>query len=700
MNKVSQYFGELTFSKRVMRDKLSKSSYDKLIATIEQNEPFDFSIANDVAHAMKEWAIENGATHFTHWFQPQRGGTAEKHDSFITRDEEGNLIERFSGKSLIRSEPDASSFPSGGMRSTFEARGYTAWDPTSPAFLISSKKSKTLVIPSVFMSFSGDVLDLKTPMLRSQKALNDVVIKLQRFLGNRFAKYIKIAVGAEQEYFLVSKDLYYKRPDLQSCGRTVFGASPAKGQQLSDHYFGSIKSKVLDFMEDLDHHLYKNGIPAKTRHNEVAPNQFEIAPLFEDSNQAVDHNLQLMDIIQKTAENHDFIALMHEKPFTGINGSGKHVNWSIYDNTGTNYLEPSKSPLKNISFLLSIGAVLLGINEFSELLRASIMDAGNELRLGGHEAPPAIISVYLGKYLTNICDTIAGIEKFSDKEIGSINLGLQNLPKLAKDISDRNRTSPFAFTGNKFEFRAVGSNQNCSESLTVINTIVAWGYKKILTQLKSMEGDPRENSYLVLKDIFLKTKRIRFEGNCYAEDWFNEAKERGLFNNLNTPESIKLYSEEKARNLFKEFKILSDREIDAKTTVKKESYSNIKNVEFRTAIKIVRTMIQPSITKQIKHLSQTILNLKQLDIVNETLNTELKNLLNGYDDISLEVNKLKELVQYCENCCDVETTSSKYAAEGRKIMQALRSSVDAAEKQVADELWDLPKYHHLLATLI
>ncbi len=700
MNKISQYFGELTFNRRTMRDKLSKSSYDKLVATIEQNEPLDFSIANDVAHAMKEWAIENGATHFTHWFQPQRGGTAEKHDSFITRDEEGNFIERFSGNSLIRSEPDASSFPSGGMRSTFEARGYTAWDPTSSVFLIASKKSKTLVIPSVYMSFSGDVLDLKTPMLRSQKALNDVVIKLQRLLGNRFAKYLKVAVGVEQEYFLIPKTLYCKRPDLQSCGMTVFGASPAKGQQMSDHYFGSIKSKVLAFMEDLDEQLYRNGIPSKTRHNEVAPNQFEIAPLFEDSNMAVDHNLQLMNIIQKVAEKHDFVALMHEKPFAGVNGSGKHVNWSIYDNTETNYLEPSKSPLKNLSFLLTIAAVLLGINEYSDLMRASIMDAGNELRLGGHEAPPEIISVYLGEYLSNICDTIAGSKKFSDSEIGSINLGLQHLPKLAKDISDRNRTSPFAFTGNKFEFRAVGSNQNCSESLTIINTIVSWGFEKILTRLKSMKGEVRDNAYLVLKDVFLETKCIRFEGNCYSQEWFDIAKQRGLFSNLNTPESINIYSTDKVRAVFKQFKILSDREIDAKVMVKKESYSNSKNVEFRTAIKLVRSLIQPSITKQINHLAETILNLKQLAIENVNLNQELSNLLECYNAISQEVNKLKELVHSCDVCQDIDCNAMKYAEQGRTIMTSLRIAVDNAEKQVADEFWSLPKYHQLLATII
>jgi glutamine synthetase len=461
MPEASAIFGELTFHKKIMQEKLNKEVYEKLIATIESGKALDLSIAADIAHAMKEWAMENGATHFTHWFQPQRGGTAEKHDAFISYNENHEIVERFSASQLIQSEPDASSFPSGGIRSTFEARGYTAWDPTSPAFLLEAENTKTLVIPSVFLSWTGAVLDIKTPLLRSEKALNEAALRLLRLLGNRRSKRIKVYLGPEQEYFLVNRDFYNSRPDLQNCGRTLFGAPPAKGQQMEDHYFGAIKEKVLMFMEAFDEELYRRGIPAKTRHNEVAPNQFEIAPLYEIANLANDHNLQLMDILKRIARRFNMEALLHEKPFAGVNGSGKHVNWSIGDDTGANFLEPSKSPLKNVSFLITIGAILLGVNKFGGLLRASVADAGNDHRLGANEAPPAIMSVYLGEYLNSILNEIEGIgEKVSQRELAHINLGVQNLPRVAKDISDRNRTSPVAFTGNKFEFRACGSSQN------------------------------------------------------------------------------------------------------------------------------------------------------------------------------------------------------------------------------------------------
>ncbi|MCK5393926.1 MAG: glutamine synthetase III, partial [Candidatus Omnitrophica bacterium] len=473
MKKITKCFGELTFNKNVMQQKLNKDVYLKLLATIDGGESLDQSIAGDVAHAMKEWAIENGATHFTHWFQPQRGGTAEKHDAFISYDESGEIIERFSAKQLIQSEPDASSFPSGGIRSTFEARGYTAWDPNSPAFLAEAGDTKTFVIPSVFLSWTGEVLDIKTPFLRSLKALNESAIRLQTILGNKKVKRIKVFGGPEQEYFLFSKELYQTRPDLEVCGRTLFGAPPAKGQQMEDHYFGAINDNVIQFMEDFDRELYRRSIPSKTRHNEVSPNQFEIAPLYEEANLAIDHNLQLMDILKKVADKHGMVAIVHEKPLAGVNGSGKHFNWSIGDNTGANYFEPSESPHNNIIFLLTLGAILVGVNEYGGLLRASVADAGNDHRLGANEAPPAIISVYLGEYLDRLLNDIAGAGKLTEKKISDIYLGLKNLPKVAKDTSDRNRTSPLAFTGNKFEFRAVGSSHNCSEAATLLNMILA-----------------------------------------------------------------------------------------------------------------------------------------------------------------------------------------------------------------------------------
>ncbi|MBI5399236.1 glutamine synthetase III, partial [Candidatus Saganbacteria bacterium] len=549
----SQIFGELTFNKKVMKEKLSKEVYAKLVATVDGGEPLDETIAGDVAHAMKEWAIENGATHFTHWFQPQRGGTAEKHDAFLSYGKDGEVIERFSAKQLIQSEPDASSFPSGGIRSTFEARGYTAWDPTSSAFLLEAGDTKTLVIPTVYLSWTGEVLDLKTPLLRSLKALSDSALKLQKLLGNKSAKRIKVYGGPEQEYFLISKDLYEQRPDLRVCGRTLFGAPPAKGQQLEDHYFGAIKDKVIMFMEDFDTELYRHGIPSKTRHNEVAPNQFEIAPLYEEENLAVDHNLQLMDIISKVAEKHGLAAILHEKPFAGVNGSGKHFNWSLGDEN-TNYLEPSDSPVKNINFLLTLGAILIGVNKFGGLLRTAVADAGNDHRLGANEAPPAIISVYLGEYLAGLMDEIEGIGKVNDQSLAHISMGVQNIPKVAKDTSDRNRTSPVAFTGNKFEFRAVGSSQNCSDAATTLNLIVAYGYDEIVKQLSAQKGTNVEaKAILVMKDVLKETKKVRFEGNNYSEAWHKEAAKRRLPNAKNTPDALEQMLEKDSEALFEKY---------------------------------------------------------------------------------------------------------------------------------------------------
>ncbi|OEG71765.1 glutamine synthetase, partial [Candidatus Endomicrobiellum trichonymphae] len=510
MRSIHDYYAELVFTKKVMEQKLSKNIYKKLTATIENLEPLDQSIAGEVAHAMKEWALENGATHFTHWFQPQRVGTAQKHDSFIDYSLDGEIIERFSASQLVQSEPDASSFPSGGIRSTFEARGYTAWDPTSPVFLLEAGKTKTLVIPSVFLSWTGEVLDLKTPLLRSLTALNEKLINLQKLLGNKNAKHIKVFAGIEQEYFLLSKEIIKSRPDITVTGRTLFGNTPAKGQQMEDHYFGNIKENILEFMEDVDHELYRKGIPVKTRHNEVAPNQFELAPLYQEENLAIDHNLEIMEILRKVADKHDMVALLHEKPFAGVNGSGKHFNWSIGDNTGTNYFEPSKSPLKNITFLLAISAVLLGIKKFGGILRASVADAGNDYRLGANEAPPAIMSVYLGKFINDLLDSIEKASEINEKEVNEITLGIQNLPKVNKDYSDRNRTSPVAFTGNKFEFRALGSSANPSEAGTTLNLIAAYGFDEIYKRIEAKKGDDVKRKALeVVKEIITETKNVR-----------------------------------------------------------------------------------------------------------------------------------------------------------------------------------------------
>ncbi|MBN1798927.1 MAG: glutamine synthetase III [Spirochaetales bacterium] len=700
MPKASVIFGELTFNKKAMREKLNQDVFEKLIATIESGMPLDLSIAADVAHAMKEWAIENGATHFTHWFQPQRGGTAEKHDAFINYSENNEIIERFSASQLIQSEPDASSFPSGGMRSTFEARGYTAWDPTSPAFLLEAQNTKTLVIPSVFLSWTGAVLDIKTPLLRSEKALNDVVIKLLRLLGNRSTKRIKIYLGAEQEYFLVNRKFYNSRPDLQNCGRTIFGAPPAKGQQMEDHYFGAIKEKVLDFMEAFDNELYRRGIPAKTRHNEVAPNQFEIAPLYEIANLANDHNLQLMDILKRIARKFDMEALLHEKPFAGVNGSGKHVNWSIGDDNGANFLEPSKSPLKNISFLMTIGAILLGVNKFGGLLRAAVADAGNDHRLGANEAPPAIMSVYLGEYLNGILNEIEGIgEKPTDKQLAHINLGVQNLPRVAKDISDRNRTSPVAFTGNKFEFRACGSSQNIAEPVTILNLIVAYGYDEIYNRLKNKHGDIKAHAVVVLKDILKETKRVRFEGNNYALDWHKEAEQRGLPNVKDTSKALELFLEKSAVELFKNYRVLTDRELESKIEIKLEAYIKVKDIEFKTGINMVKTMVLPSLLRHITQVAGAAAAINSAGVSSASLKQEVTMLEKLFSKIKTCVGELEQILTECENISDIHKQAHLYAEKASEKLSALRAVVDSAEELVADDLWPLAKYQQILNIL-
>jgi len=699
MKKVSEYFGELTFNKTAMRNKLSQSAFEKMMATLEEGEPFDELIAADVAHALKEWAMDNGATHFSHWFQPQRLGTAEKHEAFICYDENHELIERFSAKHLIQSEPDASSFPSGGIRSTFEARGYTAWDPTSPAFLLESGRTRTLVIPSVYLSWTGDVLDLKTPFLRSQRALNDAVVHLQRLLGNRFAKRIKINLGLEQEYFLISKEAYESRADLKNCGRTLFGALPEKGQQMSDHYLGSIRKKVLHFMTELDSELYKRGIPAKTRHNEVAPNQFEIAPLFEEANLAIDHNLQMMEIIREIAEKNGMAALLQEKPFAGLNGSGKHMNWSFTDCTGANYLESSKSPLKNINFLMTVGAILLGVNEHGALLRASIADAGNDHRLGAHEAPPAIMSIYLGKYLSELLDHIEGLNKLTEKQIAHINLDIQKLPKVDKDVSDRNRTSPIAFTGNKFEFRAVGANQNCSEAATVFNLLATYGFKEICRRLEEKKGDIKLNTYVILKEILHETRRVRFEGNGYSQEWKEEAINRNLPFAENTPHALKFYLEDKAIKLFEESKVLNRTEIVSKVNIKIEMYNQLKNVEFRTVINMVNTCILPSILRYLNELSTTGNNLKNAGLTNKAINKEMEELNFLYESIYDLTATLRENMRNMKLIENVGEVSRIFSEEMETAYRKLRKMVDRAERMIADDQWLIIKYQKLLSEL-
>lgn len=699
MVRIKEIFGELTFSKSVMSEKLSKDVYGKMLKVIDQGATLDQDVAVNVAHAMKEWAIENGATHFTHWFQPQRGGTAEKHDSFLQLDSSGNAIERFSESQLIQSEPDASSFPSGGIRSTFEARGYTAWDPTSPAFLYEAANTRTLVIPSVFLSWTGHVLDIKTAFLRSVAALNKSAIKLQRTLGNRYAKRTTVFCGPEQEYFLFSKDLVETRPDLQVCGRTLFGAEPAKGQQMEDHYFGAIKPKVLNFMEDLDVELLRRGIPAKTRHNEVSPNQFEVAPIYEEANLSIDHNLQLMDIIQNVAERHDLVCALHEKPLDGVNGSGKHLNWSIGDDTGANYLEPSKSPLKNISFLMTVGALMMGVDKFGGLLRAMVADAGNDHRLGANEAPPAIISIYLGGYLNSLLDEIQGIGKLTDSKMADITLGVQNLPRVAKDISDRNRTSPLAFTGNKFEFRGVGSSHNCAESATLMNLMVAYGYDKLNEMLSKRKGKVREEAILVLRDVLKEVRRVQFDGDNYSEDWTKEAEKRGLPNDRNTPAAWERFLEKEAIDLFGKYGVLTEEEMHAKAEIKMEAYNKIKEIELKTALNMARTLYMPAVTSHMDRVASAMVSVKNAGVESKALSAELADAAKLFENIRKGTEALEKEIAACVKETDLFKQAHRYAKQGEDALRQLRQQVDAAEENVADELWPVAKYQEILAAL-
>ncbi|MCA6079834.1 MAG: glutamine synthetase III [Endomicrobium sp.] len=695
MRLVHDYYAELVFTKKIMEQKLSKNIYKKLVAASENLEPLDQSIAGEVAHAMKEWSLENGATHFTHWFQPQRGGTAQKHDSFIDYGEGGEIIERFSASQLVQSEPDASSFPSGGIRSTFEARGYTAWDPTSPVFLLEAGKTKTLVIPSVFLSWTGEVLDLKTPLLRSLIALNEKVINLQKLLGNENAKRIKVFAGIEQEYFLLSKKAVKSRPDITVAGRTLFGGKPAKGQQMEDHYFGNIKGNILKFMEDVDYELYRKGIPVKTRHNEVAPNQFELAPLHQEENLAIDNNLQIMEILGKVADEHNMVALLHEKPFAGVNGSGKHFNWSIGDNTGTNYFEPSKSPLKNISFLLAVCAVLLGVKKFGGILRASVADAGNDYRLGANEAPPAIMSVYLGEFVNDLLDSIEKASIINEKEVNEITLGVENLPSVNRDYSDRNRTSPVAFTGNKFEFRALGSSANPAEAGTTLNLIATYGFDEIYNRIEAKKGsDVKKKALEVVKEIIAETKDVRFEKNGYSQDWHIEAAKRGLPNAKNTPEALKLFLDEDVIKVFSKYNILTERELKSKIDIKLENYVKTKEIEYKYAIKIVNTLLLPAILKHINVLAETNKNLSKFSEESEIFAKELEILVKLYGDIRKHRTDLANFLNADHG--DFAATADEFASKGAEILESLREKVDTAEDLVADEFWPLTSYQRLL----
>lgn len=694
MAKVPEIFGSMVFNDQKMQERLPKSTYKALKKTIQNGEPLDLSVANVVAAAMKDWAVEMGCTHYTHWFQPMTGITAEKHDSFIAPNGEGQVIMEFSGKELVKGEPDASSFPSGGIRATFEARGYTTWDPTSYAFV----KDGTLYIPTAFCSYTGEVLDKKTPLLRSMERINTEAVKILHLLGKEDVTRVTTTVGPEQEYFLIDKDAYDQREDLIYTGRTLFGAKAPKGQELDDHYFGAIKTRVAAYMKDLDEELWKLGILAKTKHNEVAPSQHELAPIFTTTNIATDHNELTMEVMKKVAERHGLVCLLHEKPFAGVNGSGKHNNWSISTNTGENLLEPGKTPENNLQFQLFLAAVVKAVNEYQDLLRITVASAGNDHRLGANEAPPAIISMYLGDDLGELVDSIINDREYVSKGKQKMRTGVDVLPDFMKDTSDRNRTSPFAFTGNKFEFRALGSSLNIACPNYMLNTMVAEELSEFYDELKDADDMDAAIKALV-KKVFTEHQNIIFNGNNYAPEWVEEAERRGLLNLKSLPDAMEHFLDKKNIDLFVKNKICSADEIRARYEIELESYSKQINIEALTMIDMAKKNILPAVTSYVRDLTDTALAKKALSdaiptSVEEDLITSLSNKLVCFSK------KTAELEEAVIKASDYSDDNLKYAKYYREtvfaLMQELRAVGDAMETETASEYWPYPSYGELL----
>ncbi len=683
---ISEIYGQDVFNLKTMKEYLHKDVYEKLLKTIRNGTPIDKTIADDVATAMKQWALSKGASHYTHWFQPLTGSTAEKHDSFVEPDTEGGVVMDFSGKSLIQGEPDASSFPSGGIRATFEARGYTAWDPTSPAFIKRSEMGATLTIPTAFCSYTGEALDKKTPLLRSMQVVSEQAKRVLKCFGEKVEGRVVTTLGPEQEYFLIDKELYMNRPDLIQSGRTLFGNVPAKHQQRDDHYFGTIKPRILDFMSEVDQALWKLGIPAKTRHNEVSPAQFEIAPVFQELNLAVDHNMMVMDTLCKIADRHGLVCLLHEKPFAGVNGSGKHNNWSI-STTGRNLLDPGNDPHENAIFLTFLCAVIRAVDLHADILRSSVAGAGNDHRLGANEAPPAIVSIFLGEQLTDIIEQIEKGSAKSAKSGGTMHIGVDTLPELPKDATDRNRTSPFAFTGNKFEFRAVGSSQSCASPNIVLNTIVAESLDMIATELeKAGKSEFNESLQRLLQKIIKKHRKVIFNGDNYTTDWLKESKKRGLPNLKSTPEALKVMLADKTEKLFSKYGVLNKKELHSRFEVYTEQYDMDVAIEGKLALDIAKTSILPIAMKQQKTTAKNITEVKATG-VKVGLDIQKKRL----EKLGVLISDLCECAERLESAIDAENS-----AKTLKEMGVIRSVVDTLEFEIDDALWPLPKYAELL----
>ena len=693
MKNIPNLFGSLVFNDTVMKARLPKETYKALRNTIQAGKHLDLEVANVVANAMKDWAIEKGATHYTHWFQPMTGVTAEKHDSFISPDKDGKIIMEFYGKELVQGEPDASSFPSGGLRATFEARGYTAWDPTSYAFI----KDGTLCIPTAFCSYSGEALDKKTPVLRSMQALNKQALRILKLFGKDEVKKVITTVGPEQEYFLVDKEMYEKRPDLVFCGRTLFGARPPKGQEMEDHYFGTIKPRVSAYMKELEEELWKLGVLAKTKHNEVAPAQHELAPIFTTTNIATDHNQLTMELMKSIANKHGLACLLHEKPFAGVNGSGKHNNWSISTDTGVNLLEPGDTPSENAQFLLFLSAVIKAVDDYQDLLRVSVASAGNDHRLGANEAPPAIVTMFLGDELTDIITAIENGKNYIDKGKSEMEIGVRVLPKFFKDTTDRNRTSPFAFTGNKFEFRMLGSTFSIAGPNIILNTIVAEELRQFADTLEKSNNFDEDLNTLI-KNTIRDHKRIIFNGNNYSDDWIEEAEKRGLLNLKTTPDALPYFIHSKNIELFTKHHVFSESELYSRYEILMENYCKTIHIEALTMIDMVKKYIIPSVLSYQGEIAEIANSKKQLI---PTLQCELEEKL--LHDLSrlgnylyAKLDTLETSVLNAKNHSDL-LESAKYYRESIFInMQHLRGVVDELETLIGKDHWPLPTYGELL----
>ena len=691
-------YGSLVFNDKVMRNKLPKDMYKALRKTIENGTHLELDVANSVAVAMKEWAVENGATHYTHWFQPMTGFTAEKHDSFITPVGDGEVIMDFSGKELVKGEPDASSFPSGGLRATFEARGYTAWDPTSPAFI----KDGTLYIPTAFCSYSGEALDKKTPLLRSMETLNTEAVKMLKLLGNETVTSVSTTIGPEQEYFLVDKDLYKKRKDLVFCGRTLFGAPAPKGQEMEDHYFGSLKPKVAAYMHDLDVELWKLGIPAKTKHNEVAPAQHELAPIFDTANVAVDHNQLTMEIMKKVADKHGLVCLLHEKPFEGINGSGKHNNWSLITNDGVNLLNPGSTPAQNIQFLVFLMAVIKAVDEYADLMRVSATSAGNDHRLGGNEAPPAIVSIFLGDELTAVLESIENDTFFGKQKKVQLDIGAHVLPHFVKDTTDRNRTSPFAFTGNKFEFRMLGSAASVANPNVVLNTAVAEALAQFYTELEGTKPEDMEQAvHELIKRAIRKHKKVIFNGNGYTDEWVAEAEKRGLYNLPSTPDCLPQLLADKNVELFTKHHVFTKEELASRYEIKLENYVKTIGIEARTLAEMITKDFLPAVSTYAAEVSKNAAAKKSFMAAADTASEEalVEKLSTAYTALTSDVAELKTLIDTSFALEDTQKCAEAFHDQVLAKMEEIRTVASDIEALIPDSILNYPTYDQLLFSL-